>query len=306
MIYLSTIQGKSVNTKKEYQYDLQMFCRYIFAEQENILYEEVTDISSIDIEQFRSVTLEDLYAFLSYCENERGNNANTRARKVASIKAFYRYLKQKRKLLDDNPAEELETPKIPKRAPVYLDERESINYLSHIKQLEGTHAARNQCIVYLFLNLGLRVSELCNIDIQHIKGDYLTVVGKGDKARTLYLNETCKKSMEVYIEKERSRYADGETALFLSQKKTRLSRITVYNIIKSLNPAGEDTDKVITPHKLRHTSATSMYRAGADIRSIQQILGHTSIQTTQIYTHVEDKHLKEVLTQNPFNVIYPT
>lgn len=305
MIYMSTIQGKSQNTVKEYHYDLQLFCRYILSEKENVAIEAIHDISKMTIEDFKDVSLEDMYAYLNYCQNERQNNARTRSRKVASIKTFYKYLRQKRKLIMDNPADELESPKTPKKAPVYLDEEESRDYIESVQTIEGTHAYRNQCIVYLFLNLGLRVSELCNIDIQHIKGDYLTVTGKGDKQRTLFLNETCQKSIETYILNERNEYkAAGvkSKALFLSQKGNRISRVTVYKLVKKMSDEFVDEDKRITPHKLRHTSATSMYRAGADIRSIQQILGHTSIQTTQIYTHVEDKQLKEIIDKNPFNI----
>lgn len=302
LIYMETIQGKSEKTISEYRYDLQLFTRYILSEKEEMAIDLIQDTSSLTIDDFKDVSLEDMYGFLNYCQNQRNNKATTRSRKVASIKSFYKYLKNKRKLIQDNPADELESPKIPKKNPVYLDEYESSEFMAKLAKLDGVHAARNRCIILLFLNLGLRVSELCNLNTDDVKGDYLTVLGKGSKERTLYLNDTCKLSIQEYVGNERQRYDDGKSnSLFLSQKKSRISRITVYEIITNFNNDSSH-NKHITPHKLRHTSATSMYRAGADIRSIQQILGHTSIQTTQIYTHVEDKQLKEVLLNSPFNI----
>lgn len=154
-----------------------------------------------------------------------------------------------------------------------------------------------------FLNLGIRVSELCSLNINSIQGNVLHVVGKGNKERTVFLNSTCLQSIQQYKEKERQyiKGASTNNSLFLSQKGTRLTRQTVAKIVKQINVASGLNKGSITPHKLRHTSATIMYKNGADIRSLQQILGHTSVSTTQIYTHVEDKEIQNVMENNPFN-----
>ena len=156
-------------------------------------------------------------------------------------------------------------------------------------------------MVMLFLNLGLRVTELCSLNMDSIQDNVLHVTGKGDKDRTVFLNQACKEAIQAYIEKERKPGKGEQEALFLSQKGTRLTRQAVARIIKKINEESGLGKQKITPHKLRHTSATLMYRSGADIRSLQHILGHTSVSTTQIYTHVENKEIQQVIDNNPFN-----
>lgn len=304
LVYLTTIKGKSKRTRQEYQYELVLFFRFQKAIQDDV---DVENISSVDIgdstiEWIREWTLEDIYLYLEYCEVQRKNSTYARARKVAAIKSFYRYLYGKRRLLDYNPAEELESPKIGKRTPVYMNIEETQQFLTGIKR--NKHYYRNYCMMMFFLNLGIRVSELCNINLVSIQGDALHIVGKGDKARTVYLNEACLEALANYMQEERYSVKNiiDEEALFLSQKGTRLNRRTVETIVKQINEYSGLGKNKLTPHKLRHTSATLMYRSGADIRSLQHILGHSSISTTQIYTHVEDKEIRNVIKNNPLNL----
>ncbi|MFB5086919.1 tyrosine recombinase XerC [Psychrobacillus sp. PGGUH221] len=303
LVYLTTIKGKSLRTRKEYEYDLKLFFRFLKAIEDDIDPGEIQtiNISDINIEWIREVTLENIYLFLEYCEVQRNNSTASRARKAATIKSFFKYLKGKRRLLEYNPADELESPKIGKKKPIYMNQQEAEQFIAAIRR--NNHYYRNFSMVMFFLNLGIRVSELCNLNINSIQGNLLSVIGKGDKERTVFMNNVCLRSLEIYKEKER-KYIHGASnheALFLSQKGTRLTRQTVAKIIKQIKEDAGIQKEKITPHKLRHTSATIMYKNGADIRSLQHILGHTSVSTTQIYTHVEDKEIQQVIDNNPFN-----
>ena len=300
--YLTTIKGKSERTRKEYEYDLTLLAKFLLALDQDIPIHKIDeiDISMLTIEQLREWTLEDLYFFLEYCENERGNSPATRARKVATLRTFFSYLKTKRRLIDDNIAEQLETPKLRKRKPVYLNMDEATNFITNIEK--QAHSVRDTCMMIFLLHLGLRVSELCALNLQSVQGRRLSVVGKGDKERIVYLNDTCIKALEKYLIERTPYKGEGQEPLFISQKGQRFARQSVARIVKSINDRTGVTKK-ITPHKLRHTSATLMYKAGVDIRSLQAILGHTSVATTQIYTHIEDDQIKAALEKNPLNNI---
>ncbi|MFJ7826476.1 tyrosine-type recombinase/integrase [Psychrobacillus sp. NPDC096623] len=305
LVYLTTIKGKSLRTRKEYEYDITLFLRFLIAVENELDIAKIDEIfiKDITIDFIKEVTLEDMYLFLEYCETERNNSAATRARKAATLKSFFKYLKGKRRMLDENPAEGLETPKIGKKKPIYMDQQEAEIFIAGIEK--SKHYFRNYSMIMFFLNLGLRVSELCSLNITSVQDNLLHVIGKGDKERTVFLNKACTVSLYKYMEKERQ-YIQGATtneALFLSQKGTRLTRQTVAKIIKKINQDSGLNKEKLTPHKLRHTSATIMYKSGADIRSLQHILGHASVSTTQIYTHVEDKEMRKVIENNPFNLL---
>lgn len=304
LVYLTTIKGKSPRTRKEYEYDLLLFFRFLVAAQNNLQSTDLkkVDLSCITIDWIRDITLEDLYLFMEYCEVERGNSASARARKAATLKSFFRYLKGKRRLIEENPAEELETPKIGKKTPIYMNMEEATQFIEGIENKKSS--PRNYCIIMFFLNLGIRVTELCNLNITSVQGNYLTVVGKGNKERTVFLNEACQTAMKKYLDFNKHDYkGSGEVPLFISQKGTRFTRQAIAKIIKQINTASGLHKEKLTPHKLRHTSATMMYKAGADIRSLQHILGHTSVATTQIYTHIENEELQHVIEKNPFNIV---
>lgn len=303
LIYLTTITGKSQRTRKEYEYDIELFLRFMIAVQEDTPLHLIhtVDFSSIQIDWIKELSLEDLYLFMEYCEQQRGNSAASRSRKVASLRAFFKYLKNKRRLIEFNPAEQLESPKIGKRTPVYLSMDEADDFIAAVKIQH--YNVRDYAIVMLFLNLGIRVSELCALNVSSINNRYCHVVGKGNKERVIYLNDTCHAAIEQYLSVRKTYKGEGEEPLFVSQKGSRFTRQSIARIIKAINHSSVSEKPKLTPHKLRHTSATMMYKAGADIRSLQHILGHTSISTTQIYTHIEDEQVRDVLENNPFNNI---
>lgn len=298
--YIETIKGKSSNTVIEYQYDLRTFFRFLKIRYRlagsDVEFNEI-DISDIDINIINRVTLQDLYAFISYVDKERNNKNYAKARKVASLRSFYKYLHSKVKLIEDNPALDLESPKTDSRHPVYLTLDESMNLLNVI---DGNFQERDYAIITLFLNCGLRLSELVSIDIDKIKDDTLTVIGKGNKERTIYLNDACIDAINRYLEVRPIERIKEKNALFISRKNNRLSPKGVQYVVKKyLKKAGLDTNKY-SPHKLRHTAATLMYKYGnVDIRALQQILGHENVATTQIYTHIDDERLRKAVKSNP-------
>ncbi len=298
--YMLTIKGKSENTIQEYFYDLRLFFRFMKQYKnhidDSIDFDDI-DISDINIEFIESITLSDLYEFMSFLSRERNNNSNSRARKVASIKSFFNYLTTKAKLLDYNPASELESPKVLKRLPKYLNIQESKKLLAVI---DGKHKERDYAIITLFLNCGLRLSELVNININDIKGGTLTVIGKGNKERTIYLNNACIKAIDAYLKVRPVNAVKDKNALFISERRQRISNKTVQHIVKKyITLAGLDPERY-SAHKLRHTAATLMYKYGnVDIRALQQILGHESVSTTEIYTHVDNTQLRNAVDSNP-------
>ena len=215
---------------------------------------------------------------------------------------FFNYLTFKEKLIDKNLNVELETPKLSKRLPKYLTLDESVSLLQSV---DGDFEKRDLCILTFFLNCGLRLSELININFVDIRDNLLTVTGKGDKERTIYLNNACQKALKEYIrERQKLTNIKDKNALFISKRGTRIGRRTVEMMVKKyITMAGLDPRKY-SPHKLRHTAATLMHKhGGVDIRSLQQILGHESISTTEIYTHIDSEQVKTALQSNPLNNI---
>lgn len=309
--YSATILNKSPNSIREYNYDLKMFLRFIKI-RFNLTAE--TDfskikISDISIKTIRKIQLSDIHAFLSYMAIELKSKSATRARKASTIRVFFNYLSQKANLITINPAQNLETPKSDKRLPKYLNLEESKKLLKVSSDEDNRNYQRDYAITTLFLNCGLRLSELVGINIQDIDFSEakLSVIGKGNKERTIYLNRACLKALSDYlfIRPQVGVKADklnSDKALFLSERKERISRRTVQYIVnKELQKAGLDSRK-FSVHKLRHTAATLMYQYGnVDIRALQELLGHESISTTEIYTHVANEQVRNAVDVNPLS-----
>lgn len=305
--YLETIKGKSPNTIKGYEIDLTLFFRFLkiykgLITDDSLEFSEI-DIRDIDNSFVRKIKLTDLYAFLSFAEKQRENGSYARARKVAALKSYFKFLNGKAKIIDDNPTLELESPKINKRHPVYLSLDESVNLLSSLDK-DNKNYYRDYCILTLFLNCGMRLSELCSIKLDKIKGDTLTIIGKGDKERTVYLNEACLKAIDNYLAvRDTSKCTpEDKEYLLLSSRYKPINKRTVELLVKKhIFNSGLSNEKY-TPHKLRHTAATLMYKHGnVDIRSLQSILGHENISTTQIYTHVDEEILRDAVNSNPLS-----
>ncbi len=301
--YMQTIKGRADSTVKEYRYDLALFFRFL--RQRRGLVPKLTKINEIEIhminEEFvQSVTLSDCYAFLGYLTRERKASAANRARKVSAMRSFFRYLKSKVNVIENDPTADLESPSQPKRLPRYLTLDESRALLNAADNKENQFSERDYCILTLFLNCGMRLSELCGIDLQDIQGETLRVVGKGDKERTIYLNGACIQALDNYLAVRPKRNLTDKNALFISRQGNRIAPSTVQRMIKKyLYQSGLDPKRYST-HKLRHTAATLMHKYGqVDIRLLQQILGHESVSTTEIYTHVDSDSLHDAVDSNP-------
>lgn len=304
LVYMQTIKGKSPKTVYEYFLDIRMFMRFLKKNRnmvsQNIEFEEIT-ISDITVDDLRKVTLSEVYDFLYYVLNDRGDIAPTRSRKSSALRTFFSYLTVKINVLDVNPVAELEVPSQRKRLPKYLSLEECITLLSSI---EGTYAVRDYCIVILFLNCGLRLSELVGINLNDIKGDTLRVVGKGDKERNVHLNKSCIDAINEYLKVRPNNIAHDKQALFISRQGNRIKPITIQkNMQKYLKMSGLE-DKGYSVHKLRHTAATLMYQhGGVDLRLLKEILGHQNLSTTEIYTHVASDQITAAFESNPLSNI---
>ncbi|MBO4327602.1 MAG: tyrosine recombinase XerC [Clostridia bacterium] len=305
LIYMDSISGKSKRTIHEYYYDLLMFFRFLKVRRRlakrDAVFEEI-DVADLDLDVLKSVNLSDLYAFLNYINSERGDIASTRSRKVSCIKSFFKYCFSRVNIIPVNPAAELESPKQSKRLPKYLELDESRDLLGAVDENEEFEE-RDYCIITLFLNCGMRLSELVGINTTDIRDDVLRVIGKGNKERAVYLNDACMKAIDNYMKvREDVTEKGGVHPLFVSKRKKRISPKTVeYTVKKYIIKAGLDPQKY-SVHKLRHTAATLMYTyGGVDIRALQEILGHESVATTQIYTHVNSQLLKDAVRSNPLS-----
>jgi len=312
LTYHETIKGHSKKTVDEYYLDLRMFFRYLKIEKGRVLratpLEEIS-ISDIDLDFVKSVTLSDVYDFLSYLardkakhvnsrDTEYGLGANARARKIATIRSYYKYLTVKTKQLSENPVSDLDSPKVMKTLPRYLTLNDSMALLNSV---DGPNKERDFCILTIFLNCGLRISELVGLNLADIRADSLRVVGKGNKERVVYLNDACAGAINDYLLIRKSIAAVDNRAFFLSSRRVRISKSTVHSLVKKhITAAGLDSSKY-SAHKLRHTAATLMLHSGVDIRTLQELLGHEHLNTTEIYTHVESEDLRSAAARSPLS-----
>lgn len=300
--YLISIKGKSPKTVHEYFLDLRTFHRFLCLRfrlvPQNTVFEEI-DIFQINLDLIKKVNLSDLHAFISFIDKERDNANRTKARKVACLKSFYRYLYSIMNMVSEDPAAKLETPKASKRLPIHLSLEQSKALLESI---DGQNKERNFAIIMIFLNCGVRLSEIVSIDLNNYKDETLTVIGKGNKERTIYLNTACIASIEEYLKVRPIPIAGHEQAMFLSNRRTRISQRAIQHLVEKYLIAAGLGDKNFSPHKLRHTAATLMYQYGnVDIVALQDILGHESVATTQIYTHINNERLKQAVKSNPLS-----
>ncbi len=304
--YSITELNKSPNSIKEYNYDLTNFFKYM--KKEFKLTDEKDNknikIDDLTINDVNRITTDNISKYISYLATDRKCVATTRARKLSTIKIFFKYMYKKKKLIDSNPAQDIEHPKIGKRLPKYLTLDESKKLLETVQNDDNRNQSRDYAIITLFLNCGMRLSELVGINIKDITFSEakLNVIGKGNKERTIYLNNACINAINKYLD-ERPKEGiknDSKDALFLSERRERISNRTVQTIVrKELLKSGLDINKY-SVHKLRHTAATLMYQYGnVDIRALQELLGHESISTTEIYTHVDSSQIRSAVENNP-------
>jgi site-specific recombinase XerD len=310
LTYHEIIKGHSKRTVDEYYLDLRTFFRFLKLEKG--LVPRTTELSEISISDIdasfvKSISLTDVYSYLSFLSRDRvrqyreatpeyGLNAKSRARKIATIRSYYKYLTVKAHILDENPVQDLDSPKVMKSLPHYLTLDESRRLLSSV---DGGNKERDFCIITIFLNCGLRISEVVGLGLSDIGADTLRVLGKGNKERIVYLNEACAKAINDYLLVRKNIAALDKNALFLSNRRKRISRETVHHLVKNYITAAGLDSKTLSSHKLRHTAATLMLQNGVDIRTLQELLGHEHLNTTEIYTHVSSTELKTAANANP-------
>ena len=300
LVYHETIQGHSRRTVDEYYLDLRGFFRFLKRDKKLVpddLPMDQIPIDDVGIDLIRTVTLTDIYAYMNYLSRDRRLNNASRARKVATIRSFYKYLTNKAKLLDVNLVQDLDAPRLKKALPKYLDLDESLELLDHV---EGKNAIRDYCILTLFLNCGLRISELVGLNKTDVRGDQLRVLGKGNKERILFLNDACQRALSDWMTERDAMTLVDQNALFVTlQNRRRITRAAVHKLVKKhLADAGLDSTQY-SAHKLRHTAATLMLQNGVDVRTLQEVLGHDHLNTTQIYTHVDSDELRVAAKANP-------
>jgi len=307
--YLGTIKNKSKNTITGYKSDLGLFFKFLQVHKNSKKYSNIIDIEDIDITNIgvrfiQSIELKDLYAFMNYLENERKkkNGECARARKVATLKSYYNYIFKKAKIVKENIAEELEAPKINRRQPSVLDINDSKHLLESLDS-EDKFYQRDYCILTLLLHCGMRLEELTNIKLVDIKNDVLTIIGKGSKERKIYLNDTCLKVIDNYLQIRDDSKCDKENKkfLFISRLNRHIHKNSIEALVKKhLGNAGFDLDKYHT-HSTRASYATMMYNAGIDVETLASSMGHSVSSTTRIYLNINENNLRNVSKINPLN-----
>ena len=304
LLYKQNVKGQSPKTVDEYYIDLRTFFRYINMSRKTSADEfDEIKIDNVDKELVKTVTLRETYEFMNFLQRERGNGQASRARKTSSLRQFYKYL-ERQHIIDVNPIKDLETPKLRKSLPKYLTLEQSIELLNAV---EGNNAKRDYCILTLFLNCGLRLSEMCGLNYSDIRSDNtMRVLGKGNKERIIYLNKACQDAVRDYMEVRPVDDVKDKKALFISRNHNRMSPKTVQAMVyKYLEKIGLNAQGY-SCHKLRHTAATLMYQTGnVDIRVLKDVLGHENLGTTEIYTHLSSQQLKEAAENNPLGNVTP-
>ena len=312
LIYHENIKGQSPLTIQEYYLDLRMFLRFIRLMRNDM--PMTTDLDSIpirdiDLAFIRDIDTSDVFDFLLYLSNDRAVNPESaapdygispasRARKLSAIKSFYKYLTVRTKQLQENPVADLEYPKLRKSLPKYLTMEQAAALL---RSVSGPNEKRDYAILMLFLNCGIRRSELVGLNLSDVYEDRVRVVGKGNKERVVYFGSACRKAIDAYLEERNKKVLTDNRALFGSRDNNRISVSAVHRLVKkALLQAGLDSTQ-FPAHKLRHTAATMMLSGGVDVKTVQEVLGHENLNTTQIYTHIESTELKLAAEANPLS-----
>lgn len=299
--YALAVRSLSGRTVDAYHVDLRTFFRYLKQLRDPALkqdrFEEI-EISDIDLPFVKQITKEEIYEFIYYINQERGNSPTARARKLCSVKAFFKYCVTKKAYFEYNPSLDIDAPALKKTLPKYLSLEECIELLRSVKT---GFTERDFCIITLFLNCGMRLSELVGINMTDFKEGKIRILGKGNKERTVYLTPACQDALDTYLAaRARLPQLQDQRALFVSNRGTRLTGRRVEQIVESCLAQAGLSGKGYSPHKLRHTAATLMYRSGnADVLALQEILGHENVSTTQIYTHISREQLEDAVKSSP-------
>ena len=283
-VYLKLERGMSVNTCFAYVQDLKKFVSFLEIKNLDVLPHQVKQKNLID--------------FIEYVA-EIGLSDKSQSRIISSIKSFYKFLMIE-ELTDKDPSALLETPRLKRKIPVVLSVLEIERILS-VVDVSDVLGHRNRAIIEVLYGCGLRVSELVNLKISNIffKEDFVRVIGKGNKQRLVPLGSAAKKEIQYYMQAFRNHVEPQKghaDFLFLNRRGKQLTRVMIFTIVKDLcNLAG--IQKNVSPHTFRHSFATHLIEGGADLRVVQEMLGHESITTTEIYTHIDREYLREAIIQ---------
>lgn len=303
LTYLDVIRGRSARTVQEYYQDIALFLRWLYAKREQLSDADIPqiDLRKIEVSMLQAVMVADLYDYIRYLRDVRGNTPRSVSRRMSAVRSLFRYLTKTKGLLQNDPCQSLELPMVKRALPRFLTLNESLRVLETVEQESSPEALRDYCIVTLFLNCGFRLSELVGINVGDV--DFyerrVRVLGKGSKERIVYLNDACLESISQYLA-ARENPPEEPRALFLSRNHRRISKRRVQQIVENaLNAAGLG-GRGLSTHKLRHTAATLMYQhAHVDMLTLKEILGHESIATTEIYTHLASAQRQNAIDSNP-------
>lgn len=285
--YLKLERSLSPNSIEAYLHDVALLKQFM-----EIKYKDISPMK---------ITMKHLQGFLQYI-NELGMSAYSQARILSGLKAFYKYLLME-ELIEKDPTALIEGPRLGRKLPDTLDYHEIEKLLNSI-DLSSPEGGRNRAMLEVLYSSGLRVSELVDLRISNVYFDagFLRVVGKGNKERLVPIGRDAMKYTKIYLENIRGRHPHKEPQkgfdnfVFLNRRGRKLTRVMVFSIIKNLAQAN-GLKKTISPHTFRHSFATHLIEGGADLRAVQEMLGHESITTTEIYTHLDRDYLKQVIKE---------
>jgi integrase/recombinase XerD len=282
--YLKLERSLSDNSIEAYEHDV-------------VLLKQFLELSKLEISPL-TLTTKNIQSFLKHI-NELGMSAHSQARILSGLKAFYKYMLFEELIVRD-PTELIEGPRLGRKLPDTLSYHEIESLLEAI-DLSTSDGTRNRAMIETLYSSGLRVSELVSLKVDHIYFDigFLRVIGKGNKERLVPIGQSALKHLDIYIKQVRvhSRIQKGfESFVFLNNRGKALSRVMVFIIIKNL-AAKIGLKKMIGPHTFRHSFATHLIEGGADLRAVQEMLGHQSITTTEIYTHLDRDYLRQVIQE---------
>lgn len=304
LVHLKLYKHLSQRTIEEYFFDTRLFLKYywmLHSNSDDII--EDVDISKFPKSELKKITDTDISGFMIYISDERCNSYQALYRKISALRSFFRYLDKVAKLIDKDPCKDLDDIHSPRSPlPKFLSLEESLRLL---KASDKSDSERDYCIITIFLNCGIRLSELVGLNIKDVDfyENRMKVLGKGNKERMVYLNSACVDALNKYLEVRKSNQkAASEPALFISNQNKRISKRRVQQIVENtLQAAGLD-GKGFTTHKLRHTAATLIYQYGdVDVLTLKELLGHASVATTQIYTHLNNESVRNAVESNPLS-----
>jgi len=281
MVMLKVERNLAKNSLESYLRDLKQYHHFLE--------------SDLGLTTVRNVTMGHIRSYIRQL-NDKGLAANTIKRVISSIRTYHNFLSAEGHI-NDNPAQLLDTPKIPRKLPNVLTIQE-IDVILSIIPKKAPMALRDLAIFELMYSCGLRVTELCDLQTSEILWDseMIRVQGKGEKQRFVPIGPIARENLKNYINHERPLFVDknpNTAEVFLSRNGRKLTRMMIWILLKKWTNAAE-IHKEVSPHTLRHSFATHLLEGGADLRSVQEMLGHTDIATTQVYTHLDKEHLKEV------------